>query len=39
MGAEGVAPPEGERNPAEGGCFVSNLDNQLNTVSLPHTYK
>ena len=23
MGAEGVAPPEGERNPAEGGCFAS----------------
>ena len=28
MGAEGAAPPEGERNPAEGGCFASidNLD-------------
>ena len=27
-GAEGAAPPESERNPAEGGCYASNKDNR-----------
>ena len=26
MGADGGAPPEGEGNPAEGGCFASIYD-------------